>query len=302
MSKGIGNVNYIRQGSQVTVGDQPNWGFLYQASTVIDPRFVVGDRQVTPDGRVFRYAKAGGTIRSEFGVCVPDASITNAVAPAQNTIYGPVIDNFGVAGKTVAGATGSNVVTITVGATDGLAGDGGVAVDALRGGYIVINNGINQHPQFRGIIGNTAVIAGATSRLCDVYLDAPLGTFDINGTTYQGVVVGTTNIEAYFSPYCNAKGMNAVNSSYVTCIGASALDNVTVGQYFWVQTWGPVWLTSDAATGKAAHGRDIYINTDGSVRGQTSTTYAGYQRIGTGLDLSASGTSNGPNIMLQIAI
>jgi type II secretory pathway component GspD/PulD (secretin) len=63
-----------------------------------------------------------------------------------------------------------------------------------------------------------------------------------------------------------------------------------------------VWLTSDGATGKAANGRDIYINTDGSVRGQSSTTYAGYQRIGTGLDLSAAGTSNGPNIMLQIAI
>ena len=302
MSKGIGNVSYIRQGSQVTVGDQPNWSFLYQTSTTKDPRFNIGDRQVTPDGRVFRYSLAGGTIRSEFGVCVPDASITNAVAPAQSTINGPIINQFGTNATTVAGATGSTVVTITVGASDGLASDGGVAVDALRGGYIVINNGTNQHPQFRGIIGNTAVVAGASSRTCDVYLDAPLGTFDINGTTYRGVVVGTTNIEAYFSPYANVKSMNSVNSAYVTCIGASALDNVTVGQYFWVQTWGPVWLTSNSITGEAANGRDIYINTDGSVRGQTLTTYAGYQRIGTGLDKSASNVSNGPNIMLQIAI
>jgi hypothetical protein len=286
MSKGIGNVDYIRQGSEVTVADQTNWGFLYRKSTVRDTRFNIGDRQVTPDGRVFRYALAGGTIRSEFGVCIPDLSITNAVAPAQSTLTSTIL---GV--NTTVGQVDSLVVTITVGATDGLASDGVVAADALRGGYIVIANGTSQHPQFRGIIGNSAVAAGGGS--CDVYLDAPLTA---------AVVVATTNIEAYFSPYANVKGMNAVNSAYVTCIGASALDNVTVGQYFWVQTWGPVWLTSDGNTGKAANGRDIYINTDGSVRGQTSTTYAGYQRIGTGLDKSASGASNGPNIMLQIAI
>jgi hypothetical protein len=292
MSKGIGNVNYIRQGSQVTVGDQPNWNFLYQASTVIDPRFVVGDRQVTPDGRVFRYSKAGGTIRSEFGVCVPDLSITNAVAPAQSTIYGPVINAYGVAGSVTAGAANVPIVTITVGATDGLASDGVVAADAMRGGYIVVANGTNQHPQFRGIIGNSAVAAGGGSM--DVYMDAQLTA---------AVTVGSTRIEAYFSPYANVQTMNGnTYAGYVTCIGASALDNVTVGQYFWVQTWGPVWLTSNGITGEAANGRDIYVNSDGSLRGQTGTTYAGYQRVGTGLDRSTSGTSNGPNLMLQIAI
>jgi hypothetical protein len=256
---------------------------------VRDPRFFVGDRQVTPDGRSFYYALAGGTIRSEFGVCCPDLSITNAVAPAQSTIYGPVINAFGTATSTVAGAVGANVVTITVGATDGIASDGVVAVDQMRGGTIVIGNGTSQHPQCRGIIGNSAVAAGGGSM--DVYLDAPL---------VAAVTVSTTNIEAYFSPFANVKGMNAVNSAYVTCLGASALDNVTVGQYFWVQTWGRVWLTSDGNTGKTAHGKDLYINTDGSLRGATSTTYAAYQRVGTGLDLSASGTSNGPNCLLQI--
>jgi hypothetical protein len=289
MSKGIGNVNYIRQGSQVTVGDQPNWNFLYQASTVRDPRFFVGDRQVTPDGRSFYYALAGGTLHSEFGVCVPDLSITNAVAPAQSTIYGPVINAFGVSGTTVAGSAGAGVVTITVGATDGIASDGVVAVDSMRGGTIVIGNGTSQHPQCRGIIGNSAVAAGGGSM--DVYLDAPL---------VVAVTVATTNIEAYFSPFVNVKSMNSVNSAYATCIGAAALDGVTVGQYTWIQTWGRVWLTSDGNTGKAAHGKDLYINTDGSLRGATTTTYAGYQRVGTGLDLSASGTSNGPNCLLQI--
>jgi hypothetical protein len=290
MTRGIANVDYIRQGSEVLVQTNDaqgasNWSFLYTKSSVKDPHWNIGDRVVMPDGRVFRYSLAGGTIRSEFGVCIPDLSITNAVAPAQSVIQ------TAVQGVTVtAGAAGASVVTITVGATDGKASDGVVAADELRGGYVVVANGTSQHPQFRGITGNTAVAANGGS--CDVYLDAPL---------VAAVTVATTNIEAYLNPYGNVKGMNAVNSAYVTCIGAAAVDNVTSGQYFWVQTWGPVWLTSNAITGEAANGRDIYINTDGSVRGQTGTTYAGYQRIGTGLDKSASNASNGPNIMLQIA-
>jgi hypothetical protein len=285
MTKGIALVNYVRQGSEITSGDEPNWSFLYEASTTKSPKYNIGDRVVTPDGRVFRYSLAGGTVLSEFGVCIPDASITNAVAPAQTAQTGlPSGVNLSV------GAVGDTTVRITIGATDGKAGDGVIALDELRGGYVVIGNGTSQHPQFRGIVGNTAV--AATGGSCLLYLDAPLVT---------AVTVGTTNIEAYLNHYGNVKGMNAVNSAYVTCIGAAAR-GATVGQYFWVQTWGPVWLTSDSNTGKAANGRDIYINTDGSVRGQTSTTYAGYQRIGTGLDKSASGSSNGPNIMLQIAV
>jgi hypothetical protein len=295
MTKGIGNVEYVRQGSEVAVLDQPFWGFIYMASTTKHQKYNIGDRVVTPDGRVFRYSLAGGTVETEFGVCVPDASITNAVAPAQVNPTSPNVLGY----SPTSGQVGDRCVTITVAATDGILGTGAIAADEMRGGYIVINNGTNQHPQFRGIIGNDAVAASGGAM--NVYLDGPINTIRISSTDYTGVVVGTTNIEAYYSPYANVKGMNAVNSAYVTCIGAAAA-RATVGQYFWVQTWGPVWLTSNGLTGEAANGRDIYINTDGSVRGQTSTTYAGYQRIGTGLDKSASNASNGPNIMLQIGI
>jgi hypothetical protein len=256
-------------------------------------KYNIGDRVVTPDGRVFRYSLAGGTVETEFGVCDPDLSITNAVAPAQINPTSPNI--WGV--TQTSGQVGDYCVTITVGATDGRAADGVIAADEMRSGYIVINNGTSQHPQFRGILGNDAVSGGGSM---NVYLDGPVATIRISGTDYTGVVVGTTNIEAYLPPYGNVKGMNAVNSAYVTCIGAAAV-RATVGQYFWVQTWGPVWLTSNGTTGEAANGRDLYINTDGSLRGQSSTTYAGYQRVGTGMDKSASNSSNGPCCMLQIS-
>ena len=293
MSKGIGNVEYVRQGSEVAVQGVPNWAYLYTASTTKSAKHNIGDRVVTPDGRVFRYALAGGTIETEFGVCAPDASITNAVAPAQVAPTSPVITGLTLS----SGQVGDYCVTITVASTDGILGTGAIAADEMRGGYIVINNGTNEHPQFRGILGNDAVAAGGGSM--NVYLDGAIGTIRISSTSYTGVVVGTTHIEAYYSPFANAKGMNAVNSAYVTCIGAAA-SRATVGQYFWVQTWGPTWLTSNGTTGEAANGRDLYINTDGSLRGQSSTTYAGYQRVGFGLDKSASGTSNGPNCYLQL--
>ena len=294
VTRGIGNVEYIRQGSEVAPIDGPFWKYIYSASTVKMQKYDIGDRVVTPDGRVFRYSLAGGTVETEFGVCAPDASITNAVAPAQ---VNPTSTILGVV--QTAGQVGDTVLTITIGATDGVLGNGTLAKDVLRGGYVVINNGTNQHPQFRGITGNDVLTTAGGS--VNIYLDGPIETVRIGSTTYTGVVVGTTNIEAYLPLYGNVKGMNAVNSAYVSCIGAAAV-RATVGQYFWVQTWGPVWLTSNGITGEAANGRDIYINTDGSVRGQTGTTYAGYQRIGTGMDKSASNASNGPEIMLQISI
>jgi len=284
--KGPAKVEYAGQGSEVLVQGVPNWAFLYMASTTKMQKYNIGDRFVTPDGRVFRYALAGGTIHTEFMVCDPDASITNAVAPAQVNPTSPVILGINLS----SGKKGDYCVTITVGAADGTAANGAIAQDEMKGGFVVVGNGANQHPMTRGILGNDAVAAGGGSM--NVYLD---------GALTRDVVVGTDNVEAYLNVYGNVKSMNVVNSAYVTALGAAAAE-ATVGQYFWVQTWGNTWLTSNGTTGEAANGRDLYVNTDGSLRGQSSTTYAGYQRVGVGLDKSASNASNGPNCLLQIAV
>lgn len=284
--QGPAKFEQIGQGSEVLVQGVPNWAFLYTASTTKHPKYNIGDRVVTPDGRVFRYALAAGTIHTEFMVCDPDASITNAVAPTQVNPTSPVILGIPLS----AGKSGDYCVTITVNISDGRAGDGVIAQDELKGGFVVIGNGANQHPMTRGILGNEAKAAGTGP--VNIYLDSALT---------RDVVVGTDNCEAYLNVYGDVKSMNVVNSAYVTAIGAAAAE-ATTGQYFWVQTWGNVWLTSNSITGEAADGRDLYVNTDGSLRGQTSTTYAGYQRIGVGLDKSTSNASNGPNCLLQLSI
>jgi hypothetical protein len=289
MAKGIQNVEYVRQGSEVTVRDQPNWSFIYQTSTVINPEYFVGDRVVLPDGRVFRYSKAAATCDPEFGAYTGLKTITNAVAPAQSVINGPIINQFGTNATIVAGAVGSNVVTITVGAGDGSLGTGAVAVDELRGGYIVVGNGANQHPQNRGIIGNTVVAAGGGT--CDVYLDAGLVT---------AVTVATTNIEAFLPPYANMKGDQA-GGAYVTFLGIPAV-RATVGQYFWLQTWGPTWVTSDGLTADDANDRTVYFATNGSLKSRTEVAGDLYQPAGVVMDASSAGASNAPFVMLQISI
>jgi hypothetical protein len=285
--QGPAKFEQIGQGSEVLVQGVPNWAFLYNASTTKLPKYNIGDRVVTPDGRVFRYALAGGTIHTEFMVCDPDASITNAVAPAQVNPTSPVILGIPLS----SGKKGDYCVTITVGATDGKAGDAAVAQDEMKGGFVVIGNGANQHPMTRGILGNEATISGGGAQSMNVYLD---------GALTRDVVVGTDNCEAYLNVYGDVKSMNVVNSAYVTAIGAAAAE-ATTGQYFWVQTWGNVWLTSNSLTGEAADGRDLYVNTDGSLRGGLSTFQA-LQRVGVGLDKSASNASNGPNCLLQLSI
>jgi hypothetical protein len=297
-NRGIGNVDYIRQGSEVTVADQPNWSFLYQASTNKPSQYNVGDRQVTPDGRVFRLALAGGTCDPEFGAYQPLKCSTVAVLPAQAVINGPVINQFGANASTTAGAVGSNVITVTIASGDGPLGTGAIALDELRGGYIIYNHGANQHPQFRGIIGNDAVAAGGGA--CNVYLDAAITPIVISGTTYQAVVVGTTTAEVMCNPFQGLKGDGA-GGGYVTFLGMPAA-RATVGQYFWLQTWGPVWATSNSITAAGAHDREVYFVDNGSLQSRTSAGAAVYQLAGLVMDASSAGASNSPFVMLQIAV
>ena len=292
MTKGIRNVEYIRQGSEVTVADQSNWGFINDVSTTKHRTYNLGDRVVTPDGRVFRYAKAGvGGVASEFGASqlVALKNITNAVAPAQ---VNPTSAILGVV--PTSGVIGSTVVTITVGASDGVAANGALALDELAGGYIVIGNGTSQHPQMRGILGNDVLAAGGGS--VNVYLDAPLTA---------AVVVSTTNIEAMLNPYANMVSGNVGGNGYQSFLGIPAT-TATVGQYFWLQTWGPCWITSDGTTGAAVNGRELFFMNNGSVVSSDKVvdgaTNVLYQRAGFAIDNSSAGASNGPFAMLQISI
>jgi hypothetical protein len=298
--RGIANVNYIRQGSQVVVGDQPNWGFLYQHSTVQDTRFNIGDRQVTPDGRVFRFSKvlaaavnANALVKSGYGAGIYGRVLNVNLAPAQVAPTGQNI--WGVVNS--AGAIGDTCLTFTSVTTAGVAVDGVVAADELRGGYILIGSQ-GSSPQNCGIVGNTAAASGVATAIT-VFLDAPLTA---------AVTAGTTYIEIMPNPYKDMYGnpSAAISDGFMTFGGVPAV-SAAASEYFWLQTWGPTWITPSGPPGAAhqpgytARDRDVFFVGDGSIYGgEAATVEGGWQRAGTIMQRDAATVVGSPFVFLQI--
>jgi hypothetical protein len=176
MTRGIANVDYIRQGSEVTVSDAPNWGFLFQSSPIRDPKWNIGDRVVLPDGRVFRYCKASDTIAA--------TSLAVSFSAAVKVAY----EAFAAAS-----AAGDTKVHIN---------QAGIVADELRGGYLVYNHD-SFTPVFAGIIGNSA---SDGSNNVEVYLDRALPaavttamSFEILSNPYAAVDQTSTDGKRSFA-------------------------------------------------------------------------------------------------------
>jgi hypothetical protein len=89
----------------------------------------------------------------------------------------------------------------------------------------------------------------------------------------------------------------------VTFVGVPAV-GATSGQYFWVQTWGPAWITSNSNTCDSANDRNIFFVANGSVVSGGDITHTTdhpiFQQAGVALDMSGSSASNAPFVLLQI--
>jgi len=257
----------------VGASDVPDWSFLYTASTVKSPKYNIGDRVVTGDGRVFRYAKAGTAgVLSSFGATVTASSNISVLAPAQTT---------------GCGAIGDRKVTITIASGDGRAADGVVAADELRGGYIVMGNQ-SSSAMCRCIVGNTVVASGGGTTI--VTLDGPLTA---------AVTVGVTYTEILLNPYAFMELGGGANLEYQSFFGVPVV-TATVGKYFWLQTWGPIWIVPGDGTtpGDSVNDREVFFVGDGSINGSAHITNEnGYQVAGFIMD---SGSTTPPFVMLQV--
>lgn len=252
----------------------PNWDFLYVHSTVRDPKWNIGDRVVTPDGRVFRYANASATLN-------PDLLAQQVTG--QHIAYRSV---------QAAAAVGDTSVNLTITAADGAAADGVIAVDELRGGYIVIFDNDGKAIQ-RGIIGNT-VTAGAGT--ITIYLDGALTV----------ALTVDDSAECIASPYLSVKA-SVGGDGYRGFIGLP-LVIATVGQYCWLQTWGPCWVAPANGFGSANPGNTQYnlalvARYNGSVQLNDSdvTETEHSQPVGFILSRATAGTQGAPFMMLQIS-
>lgn len=268
MSKGKARVNYLGGAGLVQSETAPGWDFLYRVSTVRDPKWNIGDRVVTPDGRVFRYCKSSGECYTGQGACFQDA------IPAVGIDYVLLTEGAAV------GAT-SVKTTATIDHTE----------DDLRGGHALLkatNTSTNAALQMRLIVGNTAASAGDE---ITVYLDAGL-TAALTALSY---------IVAMPCPYGNVKLDSALATS-VACLPAAYVS--ATGYYFWGQTWGLCWIAPQIDLGQNDSKRQLVFRHDGSVgpHDDSDTTYEEYaQHAGFVVDNNA--LANGPTkMMLQISV
>jgi len=195
-----------------------------------------------------------------------------------------VIPNMGA--KHTPGTILSEVVHLSaaLGATTFVMDEAGVTANQWAGGYAVFHTAPNTQ-QNRYIVSNTAA---GTGNHVTVTIDEPLTT---------ALVAATTLVEIMASPWANMQYTTDEKASH----GGVPACVATTGQYFWLQTAGPVWVTPGGGTtpGDSNQDRVVYWVGDGSVNGGAHLTYAGsaYQPAGYIIDNTAAGGP--PFIMLD---
>jgi hypothetical protein len=244
---------------------------MWESSTT--KRYTLGARLILPDGRVYRYAKAGGTLIPGQGAKnYEEEYIRYAVLPA-------------------AVAAGAKSLSLTVNAHDSSRDlhDGTLAANELEGGYVVIfDKTATNQVVLRNIKTNTAVASGGGTTVITIDEQVPLA------------LIVTDAGAAMCSPYLNVQSLSATPSDTTPVVGVPTVPAV-VGEYLWIQTWGICWIASHAEVGTGDNVHEAFFNGDGSlgVHGDgVSLQHAGFM-----MSSRARGGAQGETfIMLQISI
>ena len=171
----------------------------------------LGARHVKGD-KVYKYAKAAESLSS------------NALPVWSTYSTTPILAAASIPTSVVATR---NKITVTVGALDGLAGDGVFAVDALEGGNLVIYVDAASATATSilsfGILGNDAAVSGGTM------------TITLDGDLPINLTGGVATVDAMCSPYYNVKvsGNTGMRFPY---LGIAQRKATTDEPYVWIQT------------------------------------------------------------------
>ena len=241
-------------------------GHPFEAYDVIPRGFSIGDI-LRLGNKSFVLAKAG-------------AAITSTGLGAKNGLFQGVAYNS----VAVAADAGATSVTLTTAATDGAAGTGLMVADEFKGGSIVLFSAGVDTPQVRGITGNTARVATGNVSVTFT-LDSPL-TIALT-TSDHG--------EAMQSAWSHVLQDVEIGHPVVGVPTVTA----TSGQYLWLQTWGPCFVSPQAAVGIAG-ATGVYWRHDGSLDVENADAYVSDQYAGFVLAESSTHTQGAPFFMLQV--
>lgn len=196
------------------------------------------------DLRAFRYAKAGAALLSGIGAKLVIPQICNFDAIA------------------LLAEEGDRQLTITVGATDGVLGDGVIAEDYLAGGYIVIFTPAPMQAIQRMITANTAqAIPAGVGGPMTVTLDKPLP---------QDVDVLNFHAECMANPY---RDVQTGNFPLASVVGVPGIAVPLATPYCWLQTWGPLWITPTGVyEGQGNDNRVVVFMGNGTISDRENAT------------------------------
>lgn len=179
---------------------------------------LLGQKASTPDGRVFSYAKSGGSLTA--GQITEPAAITA---------------NYANRALTVSAAAGSNQVTIVLGTT--------ATADQFVGQYLVVNDNTGQGQGAYYIVGNSAATAGNSNTT----------VVKLRGALRAAISSAATATDVTIVPNQQSSVVQHTAAVAVPTAGAPVID-VTSGYYFWNQVGGMASILSDGAITKNAQG------------------------------------------------
>lgn len=235
---------------------------IYEANST--QKMVLGARLEMSDGRVFRYAKNGGTALAAGYLCQSPAVGGNTTAQVNLTVV-------------TAGAAGGDTIVVTT-TTDT------ITVNLWQGGYLTVYgaSGTTGTGQTYRIKSNTACSANGNSTI----------------TIYDTFVVAVSTsctVSVCKHPYDSVVVGAATMTGIVTGVPLIA---VTAAYYCWLQTWGVcgVWSDSAAALTVAA---DVLASN--AVAGSVEADDAAKAQQFIGKTIYAGAASKCIPVFLQIA-
>ena len=244
-------------------------------ATEMIQRYIFGTRNITWDGRVFKYGHAAAECQSGYGAYNYALVNISAVLAAN-------------------AAAGDRRVKVTV-TSGGYAASGVIAKDELAGGHIVLNNGV-EDPYNMMIVGNDADVAATT---CMLDLEWPL----------PAALTTSAYAEVLLNPYAHLYGGITIGASEKMSVMGIPKVNLVATYNGWIQTWGPCWVTPPSgatAPGYANGDRQAYFLKQGNgsiIGGASGTVEDGLQPAGFIMQRDVVGNNAGPPfIMLQISI
>jgi len=244
-------------------------GFGHPDISVADAsqKYPLGMKMVDGD-RVFKYAKFMGTMNPDL-LCkdTQPQSVAYATVAAASLQY-------------------ATTLVVDVAATDGIAGDGVIAVNYLAGGYAVIFDASSK-AILRQIKSNTAVATGEM-------------TITLSDPVPVALIADTDHIELMANPYSYLTA--STSNAYGAFMGLPLLV-YTSGQFGWIQTWGPCWIAPQSAVGSGTNIRTCIIRHDGSIDDldYSDAANAKGQIAGYVMSHAQAGTQGAPFVFLQIS-